>query len=55
MAAQLEILHTFLELYDKGLIKQKITKSTSENKRGVEVTGVSPANLLMFGTILLLI
>ena len=50
LTTNMEALTDYLSLYDKGLIKQKITKSTSENKRGVEVTGVSPANLLMFGT-----
>ena len=50
LSSNIEALTDYLSLYDKGLIKQKITKSTAENKRGVDVTGTSPANLLMFGT-----
>lgn len=45
-----EVLNIFLELYDQGSIKQKLTKNTSENKRNVEVTGKTPANMLLFGT-----
>lgn len=45
-----ELLNMFLELYDQGLIKQKLTKNTNENKRRQELAGKTPANLLMFGT-----
>lgn len=45
-----EVLATFLELYDKGLIKQKLTKQSNDNKRTEDLQGKTPANLLMFGT-----
>lgn len=46
----IEALTDYLSLYDKGIIKQKITKSTPENRRGIPVEGATPSNLLMFGT-----
>lgn len=45
-----ETLHTYLELYDKGLIKDKLTKNTQDNSRAIERGGETPTNLLMFGT-----
>ena len=45
-----EILTVFLELYDQGLVKQKLTKNTSENIRGEELEGKTPTNALLFGT-----
>lgn len=45
-----EVLNLFLELYDQGLVKQKLTKHTAENARSEELDGCSPANLLLFGT-----
>jgi len=45
----MEVFHTFIELYDKGLVKQKLIKNSSENVRGAEIVGQTPANLLMFG------
>lgn len=48
--AQEEILHTFLELYDLGMLKEKLIKSSAENKRHERLDGVSPANMLLFGT-----
>ena len=50
ITAQLEVLHTFLELYDKGLIKEKLIKSTADNKRLERIEGPTPANMLLFGT-----
>lgn len=50
LTSNLEALTDYLSLYDKGIIKQKITKSTPENRRGIPVDGVTPSNLLMFGT-----
>lgn len=44
-----EVLDTFIELYDTGLVKQKLVKNTSENVRSEEIVGATPANLLMFG------
>jgi len=46
----IEILNVFLELYDQGQIKQKLTKNTHENQRGEELQGKTPANVLLFGT-----
>ncbi|QPG06988.1 DUF3987 domain-containing protein [Salinimonas marina] len=40
----------FLELYDKGKIKESLTKNTKENQRLTEITGQTPCNLIMFGT-----
>lgn len=45
-----ELLKLFLEMYDQGLVKEKITKNSSENQRNEEIDGKTPANLLMFGT-----
>ena len=45
-----DILNVFLELYDQGLVKQKLTKNTAENTRSEELDGKTPANVLMFGT-----
>ena len=45
-----EAFSTFLELFDKGLTKNKLTKNTNDNTRYQEPEGESPANLLMFGT-----
>lgn len=45
-----ELLSTYLELYDKGKIKNKLVKNTSENRRSSEIFGSTPANLLAFGT-----
>ena len=45
-----EIMNTFLELYDKGKTKAKLTKNTVDNSRGIDLDGATPANMLMFGT-----
>ena len=45
-----DILTLFLELYDQGLVKQKLTKNTAENQRSEEVDGKTPTNMLLFGT-----
>lgn len=45
-----DVLTAFLELYDQGMIKQKITKSTNENIRTKELKGKTPTNALLFGT-----
>lgn len=46
----LEPLALYLELYDQGLIKPKLTKNTAENVRNEDLDGKTPANLLLFGT-----
>lgn len=50
LVGQTEVLHTLLELYDKGLVKDKLVKSTSENVRFEKVDGATPTNMLLFGT-----
>ena len=50
MSANVDVLNTFLELYDIGLIKQKLIKNTPENIRSEELPGNTPTNLMMFGT-----
>ncbi len=50
LLGNVEVLTTFLELFDVGKIKQKLTKNTAENVRGEEIDGRTPTNLLLFGT-----
>ena len=50
LAKNEDVLDLFLELYDQGLVKQKLTKNTNENQRGEEIEGKTPTNALMFGT-----
>lgn len=45
-SASVEALTAYLELYDKGLIKDKLVKSTSENTRFERIDGATPANML---------
>lgn len=45
-----EVLTAFLELFDVGKIKPKLTKNTNENVRGEEIDGKTPTNLMLFGT-----
>lgn len=49
LVANKEVFDTFIELYDKGQIKQKLIKNTAENSRSEEILGKTPTNLLMFG------
>ena len=50
LTATVEALGPYLEMYDKGKIKPKLVKSTSDNKRMEEIRGATPANLMLFGT-----
>ena len=50
LTASIEPLHTYLELYDKGMLKEKLVKSSTENMRFERIEGYTPANLLAFGT-----
>jgi len=45
-----DVLSTFLELFDVGKVKPKLTKNTSENKRSEEIYGRTPTNMMLFGT-----
>lgn len=46
----IEALTAYLELYDKGFIKDKLIKSSADNQRFERIEGYTPANLIMFGT-----
>lgn len=50
LSASAEVLGPYLELFDKGKIKTKLVKSTSDSKRLEEIRGTTPTNLMMFGT-----
>jgi hypothetical protein len=50
LLGNVEILTSFLELYDKGRIKQKLTKNTAENSRGKDIDGGTPTNAMLYGT-----
>ena len=45
-----DVLSTFLELFDVGKVKQKLTKNTRDNIRSEEIDGKTPTNLMLFGT-----
>lgn len=45
-----DVLTLFLELYDQGIVKQKLVKNTAENQRGEDMDGKTPTNMLLFGT-----
>ena len=49
LSSSAEALGTYLELFDKGMIKSKLVKSTSDSQRFEEIKGTTSANLLMFG------
>lgn len=46
----LDVLNTFLELYDIGTIKQKLIKNSNDNQRNEEIIGKTPTNMMLFGT-----
>lgn len=46
----LEALNPYLELYDKGVVKDKLLKHTVDNARVEKLDGVTPANLMAFGS-----
>ena len=50
LLGNVDVLNTFLELYDLGLVKQKLLKNTKENTRVEEITGRTPTNMMLFGT-----
>lgn len=50
LSSAAEALGVYLELYDKGITKNKLKLSTSDNKRVEEIKGATAANLLMFGS-----
>lgn len=50
MSGNADVLTTFLELYDVGMVKQKLIKNTADNIRSEELPGNTPTNLMLFGT-----
>ena len=50
LSSNMELMGTFLEMFDVGKIKQKLTKNTKDNTRNEEIDGRTPANMLIFGT-----
>lgn len=50
LLGNVEVLNTFLELFDIGKVKQKLTKNTNDSIRSEEIDGRTPTNLLLFGT-----
>ena len=49
LVGQTDVLTMFLELYDQGLLKEKLIKSTQENQRTERLEGKTPSNMLLFG------
>ena len=50
LSSNLDLLNTFIELYDVGKIKPKLVKNTAENRRNEDIEGRTPTNMLLFGT-----
>jgi hypothetical protein len=50
LLGNVDVLGTFLELFDVGKVKQKLTKNTKESVRSEEIDGKTPTNLMLFGT-----
>ena len=50
LVGNVEVLNTYLELYDVGKIKQKLIKNTVDNKRNEEIDGRTPTNMMLYGT-----
>lgn len=50
LVGNVDVLTLFLELYDQGQVKQKLTKNTNDNTRAEELDGKTPTNMLLFGT-----
>ena len=50
LVGNIEALNTFLELFDVGKVKSKLTKHTNDNKRMAEILGRTPTNMMLFGT-----
>jgi len=50
LLSNIEVLNTFLELYDVGKVKQKLIKNTADNMRNKEIDGKTPTNMLLYGT-----
>ena len=49
LVGQTEALNTFIELYDLGIVLDKLIKSNKENLRTQKIDRNTPANMLLFG------
>lgn len=50
LSSNTEALNVFLELYDIGRTKTKLIKSGPDAKRNIPITGLTPTNMLLYGT-----
>lgn len=50
LLGNVEVLTTYLELFDVGKVKPKLTKNTSDNVRNEDINGRTPTNMMLFGT-----
>lgn len=50
LLSNVDVLNTFLELYDVGRIKSKLIKNTTDNTRSEEIVGQTPTNMMLMGT-----
>ena len=50
LIANTDVLNVFLELFDQGMVKNKLVKNTVDNTRSEEIDGKTPTNMLLFGT-----
>lgn len=50
LLGNVDVLNTFLELFDVGKVKQKLVKNTTDNLRNEEIDGKTPTNMMLFGT-----
>ena len=49
-AGVMDLVKAFLELYDMGMIGDKLLKNGKDSKRVRHLTGVTPANMMLYGT-----
>lgn len=50
LLSNIEVLNTYIELYDVGKLKTKLIKNTQDNARLEAIDGRTPTNMLLFGT-----
>lgn len=50
LLGQTEVLNTFLELFDLGIVKEKLVKNTNDNRRSIQLFDSTPANMMLYGT-----
>jgi hypothetical protein len=50
LLSNIDVLNTYLELFDVGKVKQKLLKNTTDNARLAEIEGKTPTNMMLFGT-----